>query len=268
MELSRLLEQEVEEAGKEEGSSLEKLLNSTYDNLIRKAQKKIAEENMLKAVEVSTRMVEVASSNGKPFCIARVDVGLDVAAVREAVSKVLDKVVEPSHKRMLVEALQHQNEVVAMTGDGVNDAPAFKKADVGIATGSGTAVAKKQTDSIPLCPDTDLSASDMVLADDNFALILAYRLLQRGGLYIITQKQFIRYMISSNIGEVVCIFVAVVLGIPDTLAPVQLLWVNLVTNGLPATTIGFNKQDSDVMKVKPRKVNEAVMLAFLPVFGH
>ncbi|KAJ6344824.1 hypothetical protein OIU76_006371 [Salix suchowensis] len=160
--------------------------------------------------------------------------------------------VEPNHKRMLVEALQHQNEVGkkahAHLNCGVEDLGLVNaSANINFLFKVAMTVAK--------------SASDMVLADDNFASIVAA--VAEGRAIYNNTKQFIRYMISSNIGEVVCIFVAAVLGIPDTLAPVQLLWVNLVTDGLPAIAIGFNKQDSDVMKAKPRKVNEAVVSGWL-----
>ena len=152
--------------------------------------------------------------------------------------------VSPEHKLRIVKAWKRHGEVVAMTGDGVNDAPAVKEADIGVAMGiTGTDVTKE--------------VSDMVITDDNFASIVSA--VEEGrGIYD-NIKKFIHYLLSCNVGEILVMFVSSLVGLPVPLLPIQILWVNLVTDGLPALALGVDPVDKNIMSRPPRKSNEPVI---------
>lgn len=155
--------------------------------------------------------------------------------------------INPLDKLRIVEAFQKKQEVVAMTGDGVNDAPALKKSDIGVAMGqTGTEVAKE--------------ASDMVLLDDNFATLVS-AVFQGRTIYENIRK-FVVYLLSCNIGEVLIMFTAIILGYPTPLLPLQLLWLNLVTDSFPALAIGMEPGEEEIMFRPPRGKKEPLLTRY------
>lgn len=151
--------------------------------------------------------------------------------------------VSPEHKVRIVQALKNRGKIVSMTGDGVNDAPSLKQADVGVAMGiTGTDVAK--------------GAADVVLTDDNFSTITAA--IEEGRNIYKNIKKSVLFLLSCNLGEIVALFIGILMGWPAPLTAVHILWVNLITDTLPAISLGVDPEDPDIMKEKPREAKERI----------
>ncbi|MHA1237892.1 MAG: calcium-translocating P-type ATPase, SERCA-type [Candidatus Odinarchaeia archaeon] len=173
---------------------------------------------------------------------------LDKMSIEE-LEKIIDKVavfarVSPKHKLQIVKALKGKSQVVAMTGDGVNDAPALKSSDIGVAMGiTGTEVSKE--------------SADMVLADDNFATIVSA--IEEGRRIYDNIAKVVRYLISTNFGEIITLFVGIIIGLPAPVTALQILWINLVTDSLPAIALGIEPPELDIMKRRPRDPKENIL---------
>lgn len=191
----------------------------------------------------------------------RIVTGAELEAMTQSeLVKIVDKVriyarVNPKHKVKVLKALQAKKHIVAMTGDGVNDAPALKRADIGVAMGiTGTDVAQQ--------------SSEMILTNDNFASIV--KAIERGRTIYRNIKKFIRYSLSGNFDEVLFIFIVFLLGFPIPFLPLQILWINLLTDSLPGIALGMDGKDDGIMELKPRNPRSSIwkeLLAFSVLAG-
>ena len=206
----------------------------------------ITGDHPLTALNIARQLGIVGAEVENP----RVVSGTELAAMSvEELEEIVEDVsvyarVSPEHKVKIVEALKDKGHIVAMTGDGVNDAPALKRADIGVAMGiTGTDVSKE--------------ASDMILLDDNFATIV--NAVEEGRTIYDNIRKFVRYIVSCNVGEILLMLLAPLFNLPVPLTAVQLLWINLVTDGLPALALGLEPAAPDTMRRPPNPPDESVL---------
>jgi Ca2+-transporting ATPase len=220
------------------------------------AKKAVAEchESGIDVIMITGDYLETAYAIGRDLGIAdSKDQAIQGSALNNMTDEEIRKVaqekkifarVSPQNKVQLVNALQAENEIVAMTGDGVNDAPAIKNADIGISMGiTGTDVAK----------DT----ANMILVDDNFATIV--NAVEEGRIIFANIRKFVSFLLSCNIAEVLIVFLSILFGLPAPLTPIQLLWLNLVTDAFPALALGVEPGEKDIMKKKPRNPKDSII---------
>jgi len=222
--------------------------------------RKEAIESVMKCKEAGIRTIMITGDHKNTAVAVAKELGISGKAVNgvelrkiKNLSKEVEKIaifarVNPEDKLKIVDALKKKGHIVAMTGDGVNDAPALKKADIGVAMGiMGTDVSKE--------------ASDMILTDDNFSSIVGA--IEEGRGIFDNIKKFIQYLLSSNLGEVLTIFVGVLIFPFLPLLALQILWINLVTDGLPALALGVDPKDKGLMHNKPRKPKDPLISGYV-----